>query len=73
MTRAVVADALGALANFSLRSHDPGSPGPGQVRVAIKAAGVSFVDVLNALGKYQGRAATPLRNVPAWGKRWGRG
>ena len=60
MTRAVIADELGTLQNYSLRTFDPGKPASGQVRVAVKAAGVSFVDVLNALGKYQGKAPTPF-------------
>lgn len=55
-----MSDVLGPLENYRLRPYDPGPPGPGQVRVAIRAAGVSFVDVLNALGKYQGRASTPF-------------
>jgi len=60
LNRAVIADALGPLENFSLRPWDPGPPAAGHVRVTIKAAGVSFVDVLNAMGKYQGRAPTPF-------------
>lgn len=60
MTVAVMSDVLGPLENYSLRPHDPGPPGPGQVRVAIRAAGVSFVDILNALGKYQGKAPSPF-------------
>ncbi|TGD70998.1 NADPH:quinone oxidoreductase family protein [Mangrovimicrobium sediminis] len=60
MTRAVMADELGPPETYSLRDYDPGPPGPGQVRVAIRAAGVSFVDVLNATGKYQGRTGLPF-------------
>lgn len=60
MSRAVISDALGPLENYALRQYDPGSPGPGQVRIAIRAAGVSFVDVLNATGKYQHKAAVPF-------------
>ncbi|WP_317930434.1 NADPH:quinone oxidoreductase family protein [Halioxenophilus sp. WMMB6] len=58
--RAVIADQLGPLENYSLREHDPGAPGAGEVRIAIRAAGVSFVDVLNATGKYQGKAPVPF-------------
>lgn len=60
MPRAVIADKLGPLENYSLRPYDPGSPGVGEVRIAIRAAGVSFVDVLNATGQYQGKAPVPF-------------
>jgi NADPH2:quinone reductase len=60
MGRAVVADALGPIETYRLRPHDPGPPGPGQVRIAIKAIGVSFVDVLVSQGRYQARPATPF-------------
>lgn len=53
MTRAVIADTLGPIESYALREYDPGSPGPGEVRVAIAAAGVSFADVLVATGQYQ--------------------
>lgn len=42
--------------------HDPGAPAPGEVRVAIKAAGVSYVDVLTAMGEYQFKP--PLPYIP---------
>jgi NADPH2:quinone reductase len=58
--RAVVADELGPIENYSLRPHDPGPPGPGQVRIAVKAAGVSFVDVLVSQGRYQAKPAVPF-------------
>lgn len=60
MLRAVVADELGPVENYSLRPHDPGPPGPNEVRIAVKAAGVSFVDVLVSQGRYQARPATPF-------------
>ncbi len=60
MPIAVMSDTLGPLDNYSLREFDPGSPGPGEVRIAIRAAGVSFVDVLNATGRYQGKAPVPF-------------
>ena len=60
MTNAVIADQLGALENYRLRHRDPGNPGPGQVRIAVKAAGVSFVDILNARGQYQAKAPVPF-------------
>ncbi|MBM7769833.1 acyl transferase domain-containing protein/NADPH:quinone reductase-like Zn-dependent oxidoreductase/acyl carrier protein [Actinokineospora baliensis] len=42
-------DALDALA---LNPLDAGTPGPGEVRVEIRATGVNFRDVLIALGQY---------------------
>jgi NADPH2:quinone reductase len=60
MPRAVIADELGPLSNYSLRSHDPGPPGPKDVRIAVKAIGVSFVDVLASEGRYQVRPPVPF-------------
>lgn len=60
MTRAVISDELGAIEGYTLRAYDPGPPGPGQLRIAIRAAGVSFVDVLNATGQYQLRPPVPF-------------
>jgi NADPH2:quinone reductase len=60
MLRAVIADQLGPVANFALRAYDPGPPKPTQVRIAVRAAGVSFVDVLTAEGKYHVTPPTPF-------------
>jgi NADPH:quinone reductase len=60
MPKAVIADAFGPPASYQLRDHDPGAPGEGQIRVAIRAAGVSFVDVLTAMGKYQFQPPLPF-------------
>ena len=60
MTRAVVASAFGPPDSYRLADHDPGPPGPGEVRVAIKAAGVSYVDVLTAMGDYQFKPPLPF-------------
>lgn len=45
--------------SFALERFEPGPPGPGEVRVAIKVAGVSFVDVLATTGRYQHVPALP--------------
>jgi NADPH2:quinone reductase len=37
---------------LELREHDPGPPAPGQVRVAVRAAGVNFIDVYFRTGAY---------------------
>jgi NADPH2:quinone reductase len=60
MSLAVIADQFGPPESYELRQFDPGAPGEGQVRVAIKAAGVSYVDVLTAMGKYQFHPPLPF-------------
>ncbi len=62
MPRAVIADTFGPPESYQLREFDPGPPGEGQVRVAIKFAGISYVDVLTAMGKYQFKP--PLPYIP---------
>jgi NADPH:quinone reductase len=62
MPKAVIADQFGPPESYQLREYDSGPPGPGQVRVAIKAAGISYVDVLTAIGKYQ--FTPPLPFIP---------
>lgn len=58
--RAVVADELGPIENYTLRMAEPRPLGPGDVRIAIRAAGVSFVDVLVAAGRYQVKPSVPF-------------
>lgn len=60
MTRAVKAEALGPPEAYALVDHDPGAPSPTQVRIAVKAAGISFVDVLTAAGGYQVKPPVPF-------------
>lgn len=60
MPRAVIADELGPPDNYCLRDHDPGAPKAGEVRIAIKAAGISYVDVLTAAGQYQVKPPLPF-------------
>ena len=60
MTRAVIADELGPIENYELRSVQPRALGPKDVRVAVKTAGVSFVDVLVATGRYQVKPKVPF-------------
>lgn len=60
MPRAVIGDALGPLENYAVREYDPGPPGRGEVQLAVKAVGISFVDVLNARGLYQAKAPVPF-------------
>ncbi|GAB1818690.1 hypothetical protein HerbRD11066_18540 [Herbidospora sp. RD11066] len=44
----------GTLEHLTLVPAEVRPPGPGEVRVAIRAAGVNFRDVLNVLGMYPG-------------------
>jgi NADPH2:quinone reductase len=60
LLRAVIADQLGPIANYALRACDSGPPKPNQVRIEVRAAGVSFVDVLTAQGKYHVNPPTPF-------------
>lgn len=58
--RAVRADELGPPENYVLVDHDPGPPSPTQVSISIRAAGISFVDVLTAGGGYQVKPPVPF-------------
>ena len=60
MPRAVIADEFGPPESYQLRAFDPGPPQEGQVRVRIKFAGISYVDVLTAMGKYQFKPPLPF-------------
>jgi NADPH2:quinone reductase len=60
MPRAVMADQFGPPESYALREFDPGPPGPGELRVGIKVAGISYVDVLTAMGKYQFHPPLPF-------------
>jgi NADPH:quinone reductase len=59
---AVVADQLGPPEHYALREHDPGPPAKGDVRIAIKAVGVSYADSLISNGTYQ--IIPPLPYIP---------
>lgn len=60
MPRAVIGREFGPPENYVLEDFDPGGPKAGEVRVAIKAAGVSYVDVLTARGEYQFKPPLPF-------------
>lgn len=62
MPRAVIAEALGPPEAYELREVPAKPLKPNQVRIALKAAGISFVDVLTAAGQYQ--VKPPLPFVP---------
>jgi NADPH:quinone reductase len=60
MPRAVIGREFGPPESYRLEAYDPGPPKAGQVRIAIEAAGVSFVDVLTAMGQYQFKPPLPF-------------
>ncbi len=60
MPRAIIGHQFGPPESYALEEYDPGAPGAGQIRVAIKAAGISFVDVLTARGEYQFKPPLPF-------------
>ena len=58
--RAVVCNAWGPPDSLVLATLPDPIPGPGQVLVEVKAAGVNFPDVLTVQGKYQVRPPLPF-------------
>jgi NADPH2:quinone reductase len=57
--RVVVCRELGPLDNVVIEERDPPVPGPGQVVVDVRAAGVNYVDGLICQGRYQMKPAVP--------------
>lgn len=60
MSLAVVADAFGPPESYALRDVPSRTLGPDEVRVRLKAAGISYVDVLTAAGQYQVKPPLPF-------------
>ena len=60
MPRAVVCRELGEPESLRLEEFDSIALNPGQVRVAIKAAGINFPDILMAKGEYQLKPELPF-------------
>jgi NADPH2:quinone reductase len=58
--RAIVCEKLGRPEDLVLREMPSPSPGPGEVKVALRARGVSFVDVLVIAGQYQTKREVPF-------------
>ncbi len=58
--RAVVCRALGPPGVLRLEDIDPPAMGPGRVRIAIRAAGVNFPDILMVAGGYQHKPPLPF-------------
>jgi NADPH2:quinone reductase len=62
MSRAVVGREFGGPEVYTLEPFEPRPVGSGEIRVAIKAIGISYVDVLTAAGSYQ--VTPPLPFIP---------
>ena len=58
--KAVLCEQLGSPKNLVIRDLDSPSPGAGEVKVALKARGVSYVDVLLIAGQYQVKRELPF-------------
>jgi NADPH2:quinone reductase len=58
--RAVQCKAWGGPRDLVLESVPVPEPGPGQVRIAVQAAGVNFADTLMIAGKYQEKPPFPF-------------
>ena len=58
--RAIVCEKLGRPEDLVLREMPSPTAGPGEVKVALRARGVSFVDVLVIAGQYQTKREVPF-------------
>ena len=62
MPRAIIGQAFGPPEDYAIGEVPGRAPGRGEIRVAIRAIGISYVDVLTAMGKYQ--VTPPLPFIP---------
>lgn len=53
MTKAILVRQIGGPEVLQYEDHDPGRPGPGQIRVQQVAAGINFIDVYFRTGLYK--------------------
>jgi NADPH2:quinone reductase len=58
--RAVHCRAWGGPETLEIAEVEPPEPGPGQVRVAVHAAGINFADILMVAGQYQEKPPFPF-------------
>jgi NADPH2:quinone reductase len=58
--KAVFCEKFGGPDDLMIREIDAPSPGAGEVKVALRASGVSFVDVLTIAGQYQTKRELPF-------------
>jgi NADPH2:quinone reductase len=59
MTKAIIIHETGGPEVMQWEDHDPGMPGPGEVRLNQEAVGLNFIDVYHRTGLY------PLPDLPA--------
>ena len=58
--KAVMCEQLGSPSDLVIRDIESPTPGPGEVKVALKARGVSYVDLLLIAGQYQVKRELPF-------------
>jgi NADPH2:quinone reductase len=58
--RCIVCEELGPPEHLAITERPVPEPGPGEVRIAVEAAGVNYVDGLIAAGRYQIRIDPPF-------------
>jgi len=58
--RAVLCNGWGGPENLTLGEVEPPEAGPGEVLVAVEAAGINFADILMIAGKYQEKPPFPF-------------
>ena len=58
--KAVLCNELGGPENLALGEIETPKPGPEEVRVRVRAAGVNFADTLQIAGKYQAKLSPPF-------------
>ncbi|SNT10512.1 NADPH2:quinone reductase [Ekhidna lutea] len=58
--KAILVEELGGPDKLVYRDHEIGEPGPGQVKISVKYAGVNFPDILIIRGKYQFQPDLPF-------------
>jgi NADPH2:quinone reductase len=60
MPRAVIGRDFGPPESYVLEEYNPGPPKAGELRIAVRVAGISYVDVLTAMGRYQFKPPLPF-------------
>ena len=58
--KALVCSEFGSTEDLELKERDNLEPGPGEVLIDVKAAGVNFPDILTIQGKYQFKPSLPF-------------
>ena len=58
--KAVFCKQLGGPENLAIGESDPPIPGPNDVHIRVRAAGLNFADTLQIAGKYQSKLKPPL-------------